>query len=90
MFISRYDKRTIPWKRTKGLYGHLPKFYKCRGPLEDFGDEFQPCSKPTWHLNYEGYFRIITKWGTGTFWYYGVPYKHKRLEWHGVSPTQRP
>lgn len=79
--ISRYDKTTIPWKRTSGIYGHWPTFYKCRGPLEDFGDDYTPCPKPKWHINGVGYLTIITKkHGYSRLWYMGNPYRHKIWE----------
>lgn len=62
--ISRYDKRTMPWKRTTGVYGHLPKFWWPEG-------SWRP------RLGYCGYLVVITKRREITFWYQGNPWRGK-------------
>lgn len=79
MIWASLDKSKIPWTRRNGIYGHLPKWYMCRGLADDFSGEYEPCPKPTRHLNYPGYIRLLTtKWIIT--WYYWGRYT-KRMTW---------
>lgn len=95
--ISRYDKAQRPWRRTTGIYGHLPKYtmhgYEvikeghsakfCRTRSGCDGCEKLRRVRLWWPcLTYVGYLVLITKGYTYQFWYMGNPYRHKIFERH--------
>lgn len=75
---GRYKFRTLV--RSRGFYGHLPKFYKCE-PKEWEGTEYEcEIHRPHWTVSYVGYLVYIGKRHRYTFWYMGNPYRHKIFE----------
>lgn len=71
--IATYDKSQTPWKRRTGIYGHLPKFWRCE--RDQPGDDEWPGHKACrrWHMSYCGYLSLITEEHFYTFWYQGNP-----------------